>query len=262
MFLPIELGFFEKLFEMDDGFVLDFSKAGLNNFIRNSVNMDVNTKEYLTKVKKRYNSQSNANILRYFWENEDSSKILKLMYDLIDYYEENGFVGYYEKEDEIIKAKIILNKYYNPTKIQNVLSDEKRIIDLIDEINFIIEERKPIFAVDKLHTLVHNILRKLCRLHGISFNKHDRIDELFKKYEKFLEKNNFIESKMTKSIIKQTGSLLSQFNDIRNNNTYAHDNPVLNQFESEFIYKQVLNTLYFIDAVDNSFKLEGCCNLD
>lgn len=262
MFLPSELGFFENLFEMDDGFVLNFSKAGLNNFIRNSVNIDVNTIEYLSKVKNRYNSQSNANILRYFWENEDDSKTLKLIHDLIDYYDENGFVEYYEKEDEFIKAKIILNKYYNPTEIQNEISDEKRIIDLIDEINFIIEERNPIFAIDKLHTLVHNILRKLCNSHGISFNKEDRVDELFRKYEKFLEENNFIESKMTKSIIKQTGTLLSQFNDIRNNNTYVHDNPVLNQFESEFIYKQVLNILYFINAVDNSFKLEGCCNLD
>lgn len=262
MFLPSELGFFEKLFEMENGFVLDFSKAGLNNFIRNSVNIDVNTRNYLNKVKKRYNSQSNANILRYFWENEDNNKTLKLMYDLIDYYEENGFVEYNEKEDEIIKAKIILNKYYNPTEIQNDTYGEKRIIDLIDEINFIIKERKPIFAVDKLHTLVHNILRNLCKSHNISFNKQDRIDELFRKYGKFLEKNNFIESKMTKSIIKQTGTLLSQFNDIRNNNSYAHDNPVLNQFESEFIYKQVLNILYFINAVDNSFKLNSCCNMD
>ena len=252
MFSPRELSFFEKLFNMESGYVLDFSRDGLKNFIRDSVNLDVFTVDYLNQVKKRYRTDSMANTLKYFWETEDFSKTLKLISDLVDYYE----FEYYGDENEVIEAKIILNRYYNPVKIKNDFSDEKRIIDLINEINYIIDERQPIFALVELHTLTHNIFRRLCDSHNISYTKTDGIDSLFKKYVQFLNQNNYIESKMSKTIFRNTGTLLSQFNDIRNNKTYAHDNPILDQFESEFIYKQVVNILYFIDHVDDNFNIK------
>ena len=51
-------------------------------------------------------------------------------------------------------------------------------------------------------------------------------------------------------------SINDAIKDIRNNKTYAHDNPILDQFESEFIYKQVVNILYFIDLVDDNFNIK------
>lgn len=193
-----------------------------------------------------------ANILKYFWEIEDFNKTLKLISDLVDYYE---FV-YYGDERDVAEARIILNRYYNPVKIKNDFSDEKRIIDLINEINYTIDERQPIFALVNLHTLTHNIFRKLCDSHDIQYTKTEGIDSLFKKYVQFLNQNDYIESKMSKTIFRNVGVLLSQFNEIRNNKTHAHDNPILNQFESEFINKQVVNILYFIDEVDDNFNIK------
>ena len=66
MFSPRELSFFEKLFNMESGYVLDFSRDGLKNFIRDSVNLDVFTVDYLNRVKKRYRTDSMANILNIF----------------------------------------------------------------------------------------------------------------------------------------------------------------------------------------------------
>lgn len=252
MFSPRELSFFEKLFEMESGYVLDFSRDKLKNFIRDSVNLDVFTTDYLNYVKNRFGTHSMANILKYFWETEDFNKTLKLISDLVDYYE----FEYYGNELEISKAKLILNRYYHPVKIKNDISDEKRIIDLINEINYVIDERQPIFALVKLHTLTQNIFRQLCDSHNISYNEKEGIDYLFKKYVQFLNQNNYIESKMSKTIFRNTGTLLSQFNEVRNNKTYAHDNPILNPVESEFIYKQVVNILYFIDNVDNNFNIK------
>lgn len=251
MFSPRELSFFEKLFNMESGYVLDFSRDGLKNFIRDSVNLDVFTVDYLNQAKKRYRTDSMANTLKYFWETADFSKTLKLVSDLVNYYESE----HYGDENEVSESKIILNRYYNPVKIKNDFSDKKRIIDLINEINYIIDERQPIALVE-LHTLTHNIFRRICDFHNISYTKTDGIDSLFKKYAKFLNHNNYVESEMSKTIFRNTGTLLSQFNEIRNNKTYAHDNPILNQFESEFIYKQVVNILYFIDHVDDNFNIK------
>ena len=182
MFSPRELSFFEKLFNMESGHVLDFSRDGLKNFIRDSVNLDAFTLDYSNHVKKRFRTDSMANTLKYFWETEDFDKTLKLVSDLVDYYESE----YYGDENEVADAKIILNRYYSHVKIKNDYSDEKRIIDLINEINHIIDERLPIFAVDKLHTLTQFIFRQICDSHNITYKKTDGIDSLFKKYVQFL----------------------------------------------------------------------------
>lgn len=255
LFLPRELSFFEKLFEMESGYVLDFSRDGLKNFIRDSVNLDVFTPDYLYHVKKRFKTDSMSNILKYFWETEDFNKTLKLISDLVDYYEAE-----YGDENETKNAKMILNRHYNPVNIETDITDEKRIIDLINEINHIMDERQPIFALVKLHTLTQNILRQICDSHNIQYTKTEGIDSLFKKYSRFLKQNNYIETKMSKTIFRNSGTMLSQFNEIRNNYTYAHDNPILNQFESEFIFKQVANILFFIENIDEKFKLKCTVN--
>ena len=52
MFLPYEFSFFEKLFEMESGYVLDFSNGTFNYFIRDSVGIDVYDDGFLRNVEK------------------------------------------------------------------------------------------------------------------------------------------------------------------------------------------------------------------
>lgn len=252
MFLPYEFSFFEKLFEMESGYVLDFSNGTFNNFIRDSVGIDVYDDGYLRNVEKTQGSSSKANILRYFWRYESDEDIFKVVSDLVEYYE----IVYYDCDDELLnKAKLILNNYSNKVIVTDEISSEKRIIDLIKDINKTIAEGKPIFALDRLHTLLQNILRNLCCSNNIPFDKFDGIDKLMKYYVNFLKENNFIESDMSETIFKQLISLLSIFNSVRNNQTYAHDNDVLSYNESMLIFKQVVNILEFISAIDDNFKL-------
>ena len=86
-FLPYEFSFFEKLFEMESGYVLDFSNGTFNNFIRDSVGIDVYDDGYLRNVEKTQGSSSKANILRYFWRYESDEDIFKVVSDLVEYYE-------------------------------------------------------------------------------------------------------------------------------------------------------------------------------
>ena len=125
---------------------------------------------------------------------------------------------------------------------------------MICEINKSILEGKPIFTLDRLHTLVHNKLREICSLHNIEFDKKEKMDQLLKKYLRFLEENYSFNSDMSKTILKQSISLLSEFNNVRNNKSYAHDNPILNYEESLLIYKSIVNTLKFISNIDDDFK--------
>lgn len=259
MFSAIELKVFEKLLEMDFGYVLDFSNNTFNDFIISSIGIDVYDECFLDNVKKKQGTASKANILRYLWKYKDFEDALKLTSDFIEYYE---IFSACPDVNLLNKAKSILNRYSDSLPVISERSSEKRIIDLIREINRLIVDKNPIFAIDRLHTLLHNILRNLCYSHNINFNKNEGIDKLFKKYVSFLKNNEYIESKMSEAVFKSSGSLLSMFNNVRNNNSYAHDNQVLSQEESLLIFKQVVNIMEFISEIDDNFIIYSDCLIE
>lgn len=53
-------------------------------------------------------------------------------------------------------------------------------------------------------------------------------------------------------VVKKIGiSILDKFNYVRNNKSYAHDNDVLNNDESMFIYKTIVNIVEFINRIES-----------
>ena len=55
---------------------------------------------------------------------------------------------------------------------------------------------------------------------------------------------------MTERILKSSISVLEAFNNVRNNQSFAHDNPLLNYNESILILNNVSNTIKFIESVE------------
>lgn len=133
--------------------------------------------------------------------------------------------------------------YLNPDK-----TTDEELKDLIDDINDSINSGKPVFTLDRLHTLMQKYLKELCLKHDIYFKEDDRLDVLFKKYVANIK--DYLDSKMTLSILKSSISLFSQYNEIRNNYTYAHDNNVLGDIESKLIFNNIVNVKNFIDELE------------
>ena len=44
--------------------------------------------------------------------------------------------------------------------------------------------------------------------------------------------------------------MLDAFNDVRNNQSLAHDNPILNNNESVLIFNDISNTLRFVESIE------------
>ena len=130
-------------------------------------------------------------------------------------------------------------------------TNNEELNDLINNINKSIKDGKPVFALDRLHALMHNWIRELCSKHNIEFKDDEAPDSLFKKYVRCIDE--YIESKMAKTILKSNISLFSQFNNIRNNYTWAHDNNVLNDIESKLIFKNVVNVKVFVEELENIY---------
>ncbi|MCY1385081.1 hypothetical protein D9M69_734170 [compost metagenome] len=56
---------------------------------------------------------------------------------------------------------------------------------------------------------------------------------------------------MTERIVKSSISVLESFNDVRNNKSLAHDNPLLNYEESLLIFNHVASSIRFIKALES-----------
>lgn len=69
----------EKLFQMDSGYVLDFSNRTLSEFVLESTGRDIYDAKY------EYASGSKANRLRAFWAKEPNHLVGKLVGDLLEY---------------------------------------------------------------------------------------------------------------------------------------------------------------------------------
>ena len=59
---------------------------------------------------------------------------------------------------------------------------------------------------------------------------------------------------MTERILKSSISTMEAFNRVRNEHSYAHDNPVLNYEESLSIFNHVAGAIRFIGALEDRAK--------
>lgn len=82
----------EKLFEMESGYVLDFSNRTFQEFILETLNIDIYDEKY------NYHSGSKANRLRGFWKEEANSKAGELIEKLLEYWKAKRIIN-----QEIIK---------------------------------------------------------------------------------------------------------------------------------------------------------------
>ena len=88
----------EDLFQMSSGYVLDFSNASFEQFVMDSIGINIyqspGYEEYISKAKK----------LRQLWNTESKEKICKLTLDLLDYCEDQYLKE--QKQDIFIEKKI------------------------------------------------------------------------------------------------------------------------------------------------------------
>jgi len=94
-------------------------------------------------------------------------------------------------------------------------------------------------------------VRVVCEQNGIVVSRDKALHSLFGEYVKKLRDDGVLESEMTVRILKSSISVLEAFNDVRNNRSLAHDNPILNYEESLLIFNHVASLIRFLRALDD-----------
>jgi len=114
-----------------------------------------------------------------------------------------------------------------------------------------IDKNEPELALDRLHTFLVKYLRVVCQKYGIATEKEKPLHSLIGEYTKHLKSKGLIESQMAERILKSSISTFEAFNQVRNDLSLAHDNPILSYAESLLIFNHVASTIRFITSIED-----------
>ena len=243
----------EKLFDMGTGYVIDFSNRTFYEFILENMGIEIYDSKY------DYASGSKANRLRALWQKESNYVVGQLLMKLLEYWmakKENYYPKITPAEqvlyDECVR---IAERLLQDSPVENLdaiqpPSDDKNFSLLAKSIKDSIRNNEPEAALDRLHTFVVKYVRQLCDKHGIEHDRNKPLHSLFGEYVKYLKQNNLIESQMTERILKASISILEAFNEVRNNQSFAHDNRILNYHESILIFNNVASAIKFLQSIE------------
>lgn len=255
-FTAQETAKFERLFEMENGYVLWFSNAGLSQLVAETINVDI----YDGKYGRLGNSK--ANRLRALWIEESSANVSKLNLALIQAIESRSLEDSYFHIDENKRGLIQIcrsiclklnsqNSVADFTQLSPIIESESGAM-LIDSIRRESTSPNPQGALDRVHTLTVKYLRQKLQMHNIDSGRTQPLHSLHGLYVRQLISCGKIESEMTEKILRSMNPILEKYNDVRNNQSFAHDNSILNHSECVFILNSIHNAISYFEMIDPS----------
>jgi hypothetical protein len=236
----------EKLLGMGSGYVLDFSNQKFQEFVAESVGLNIFDKKY------DYLSGSKANRLRALWNVEPNHLVGKVIHDLVEYARQSPSN---EFDSHFSDCSRIAERLRQGAPVLDMLGTgaelgERAFQALVKSLRHAIDNNEPEAALDRLHTYVVKYMRSLCQRRGIDVSRDKPLHSLVGEYIKHAKAGGFIESEMTERILKSSISIMEAFNRARNEQSLAHDNPVLNYNESLLIFTHVVGAIRFVEALE------------
>lgn len=240
----------ERLFQMGSGYVLDFSNNTFAEFVLDSIGRSPYEAKY-------DHGGSKANRLRGIWKAEANHVVAKLIVDLADYacvVDRTQETQELANEVRKIAARLTQGGVVPEIDAITSLGAEKDFEVVAKEVRESIEKHRPEAGLDRLHTFVVKYVRVLCEERGIAADREKPLHSIFGEYVKHLRVSGHIRSDMADRILKSSISVFDAFNHVRNNQTLAHDNDLLDYDEALLIFNNVANVVRYLRAVETRLR--------
>jgi hypothetical protein len=228
--------------------VLNFTHRTFAEFVADVTGKDIWAVEY------SYASGSKANRMRAFWKVEPNHIVGRLLAGLLEYCRESNAEiihnGQYEECQHIVQRL----QQGAPVQDLEAITPNQGGRDfevLAKSVREHIDKNEPEAGLDRLHTFTVKYVRVLCEKRGIMVDREKPLHSLVGEYVKKLKQAGLIESPMTERILKSSISTLEAFNSVRNEQSLAHDNPVLNYGESLLIFNHVASAIRFVRDLED-----------
>lgn len=243
----------ERWLGMGGGYVLNFSNRTISEFFHETVQRNIYDQRYAFK------GDSKANRMRAFWEVESNHLVSRLIGHLLDLVVGDNIQ---HTEAELADARAIMARLKADTGVAEVaflaeLGDSRDFEAVAIAVRDAIEQGKPAVGLDRLHTFATKYLRSLCEKAGISVDRNKALHALMGEYRRYLHDDGKLESVMTGKILKAAAQLFQDFNDVRNDQSLAHDNPILNHDEALLIFNTVTSCIRFLREMERRLERDA-----
>lgn len=249
----------ERALGMGSGYVLNFSNRTLEEFVLDSVGLEIYDSKYDNA------SGSKANRMRRFWEVEPNHVVGTLLGDILNAWDEVCGTSYSSETGKMERPRFpddcvkIIERLKATSPVPEIEAlrpnvDDKDFEALARSVKEYIRRNEPETGLDRLHTFVVKYVRALCNAHGISADKDKPLHSAFGEYVKAVSSAGSLETEMTTRILKTSISLLEAFNHVRNQHSQAHDNHVVSYQEALLIFNNIVGLVRFLDYVESRSK--------
>lgn len=143
-----------------------------------------------------------------------------------------------------------LKKYEKNIEInENTIKNKNEERILLKEIKDKIYRGQYEFAIDRLHTLLKYKYEAIFKSIKKDL-KGETLDAISGELNNILRANNVFKESTTFSILSATKKIMKDFDDARNNKTYAHANTIMEKNEAEFLCTYMVYYYNFICKID------------
>jgi hypothetical protein len=245
-----DMRIFDDAFDMHSGYVLNFSDRTMAEFFEDEFGVEIYQEKY------RFNGSSKAKHLRAFFAVEDAHTVSRVAWKLWEHRESLPQYQEPTTENESIKRKLfaLLERIEGGDAVPRMdaidkFKPDETLEELVAAIDRDITANKPAAALDRLHTYCMKKFAYLLQERGVTFDKSDPLHSRVGKYIRTLEGERELRE-ITLRIAKSSISVFEAFNDVRNNESFAHDNDIIEQAEARFIFDGVSAFLRFVKTVE------------
>lgn len=250
-----EVRILDDAFDMHGGYVLDFSNRTFSEFFEDEFGIDIYAEKYAI------DGSSKARHLRAFVASEDTHAVSRVLRRLWDYRESLDRYGEGQNR-AALKARFfdLLGKIERGSEAPRTdaierFKQDQTLDELVAAIERDIGANKPVAALDRLHTYCMKKFAHLLDERQIAWERSEPLHSRVGKYVKALSQERELRE-VTSQIVKNAIGVFDKFNHVRNNQSLAHDNELLDQAEARFIYDAITAFLRFIKSIEaNRFGL-------
>jgi hypothetical protein len=239
--------YLEPFLDMGAGFVLNFSDRTMGEFFQEQVGLNIYDEKY------QFKGTSKAKRMRAFWELESDHLVARALDALIEWGEEFRCLPDDPQQRTSVEAIIARLKLSSPVPEADAFTASVNALDFTaaaKHIRAAIEANEPATALDRVHVFMMKFLRTLCERRGIAVTREKPLHSLMGEYVKHLRGAGHIESEMTERILKTSISNLEAMNAVRNDQSLAHDNPMLNHDEAVLIVNHIGGLVRFLKTIE------------
>lgn len=243
----------ERLLGMSSGYVLNFSDRTFSLFFEEHAGLDIDDAKYRVNM----SSGSKANRMRGFWTIEPDHIVAKVLVAMIEHANEYECLPVDVNNALLADVQKIIDRLHqNPSSpVPEIDAFTASVNDLDFEaaakhIRTAIDQNEPATALDRLHVFTIKFLRTHCERRRIEVNRDKPLHSLMSEYVKAVRAAGLLESEMSDRILRSSISILEAFNDVRNNKSLAHDNPILNHSEALLIFSHIGASIRFIRTLE------------